>query len=87
MSDAFLLKLTEQMLRENKKLKGTLSAKYRQGQKAGERKERDRIIKLLKPFAKHYESCYYNKELACTFEDCHAYDYEHAIKLINGEQE
>jgi hypothetical protein len=47
MSDAFLLKLTEQMLRENKKLKGTLSAKYRQGQKAGEQKERERITNLL----------------------------------------
>jgi hypothetical protein len=54
---------------------------------AGQIVERDRIVKLLKPFAKHFESCYYNKELACTFEDCHAYDYEHAIKLIKGEQE
>ena len=54
---------------------------------AGEIVERKRIIKLLEPFAKHYESCYYKKQLACTFEDCHAYDYEHAIKLIKGEQE
>jgi len=47
MSDAFLLEISEQLLRENKKLKGTLSAKYRQGHKAGERQERERVIELL----------------------------------------
>ncbi len=53
---------------------------------AGELVERKRIIALLEPFAKHDESCYYKKQLACTFEDCHAYDYQHAIALIKGEQ-
>ena len=47
MNHDFLLNLIEKILTENKKLKGTLSAKYRQGQKAGERQERERIIKLL----------------------------------------
>jgi hypothetical protein len=53
---------------------------------AGEITERQRIIKLLEPHAKHYESCYYKKQLSCTFEDCHAYDFQYAIKLIKGEQ-
>lgn len=65
----------------------SLIASSKMGREMGIEEERDRIIKLLQPLAKHYESCYYNKELACTFEDCHAYDYEHAIKLIKGEQE
>jgi hypothetical protein len=53
---------------------------------AGEITERQRIIKLLEPHAKHDESCYYKRQLACTFEDCHAFEYEYAIKLIKGEQ-
>ena len=65
----------------------SLIASSKMGREMGIGEERDRIIKLLEPLAKHYESCYYNKELACTFEDCHAYDYEQAIRLIKGEQE
>ena len=75
MSDAFLLEISEQLLRDNKKLKGTLSAKYRQGQKAGERQERDRIITLLE--TKHN----------CTEDDyiciCLVGDL---IRLVKGEQ-
>jgi hypothetical protein len=52
----------------------------------GVKTERERIIKLLEPQAKHDESCYYKDELDCTFEDCHAYDYDQIIKLIKGEQ-
>ncbi len=48
MSDAFLLEISEKLLRENKKLKGTLAAKYRQGYKAGGLKEIERIIGLAK---------------------------------------
>lgn len=53
---------------------------------AGKLTERHRIIKLLEPFAKHYEFCYEKKQLICYFDDCHAYDYQHAIELIKGEQ-
>lgn len=52
---------------------------------AGELSERYRIIKLLEPFSKHTESCYYKRKLACTWEDCNAIDYQLAIKLIKGE--
>jgi hypothetical protein len=70
MSDEFLLEISEQLLRENKKLKGTLSAKYRQGQKAGERQERERVIKLLE------------QDINLYGKDC----WIDAIALIKGEQ-
>ena len=47
MSETFLLKISEQLLEENKKLKGTQAAKYNQGRKAGIRQERERIVELL----------------------------------------
>lgn len=53
---------------------------------AGEEVERNRIIKLLEPLAKHDESCYYKKQLACYPEDCQASSYQYAIELIKGEQ-
>jgi hypothetical protein len=48
--------------------------------------ERERIIALLEPLAKHDESCYDNGKLSCYFEDCQASSYEYAIELIKGEQ-
>ena len=48
--------------------------------------ERDRIIALLEPFTEHIESCYIDGKLECYPDDCSCYDYEHAIRLIKGEQ-
>jgi hypothetical protein len=48
--------------------------------------ERNRIIKLLEPLAKHDESCYEQGKVSCYFEDCHASSYQYAIELIKGEQ-
>lgn len=53
---------------------------------AGVITERQRIIKLLEPFAEHTESCYYKKQLSCYREDCLAYDYQDTIELIKGQQ-
>jgi hypothetical protein len=53
---------------------------------AGELVERKRILKLLEPLARHDESCYYNKQLACYPEDCHASDFKYAISLIQGDK-
>jgi hypothetical protein len=47
--------------------------------------ERDRIIKMLEPYAEHDESCYNENKVVCTFEDCHADDFLLAICLIKGE--
>lgn len=44
--------------------------------------ERQRIIGLLEPLAKHDEFC----AQGCYPEDCSAPNYEHAIELIKGEQ-
>ena len=52
----------------------------------GEMVERERIIKLLEPLAKHDESCYEEGKVSCYFEDCHASSYQYAIELIKGEQ-
>ncbi len=52
----------------------------------GAEAERERIIKLLEPLAKHDESCYDEEKLSCYFEDCQASSYEYAIELITGEQ-
>ncbi len=52
----------------------------------GAEKERERIIALLEPLAKHDESCYDNGKLSCYFEDCQASSYGYAIELIKGEQ-
>lgn len=53
---------------------------------AGQISERYRIIKLLEPMAKHSESCYYKRQLACTWEDCAVGSYRYAIELIKGER-
>lgn len=56
------------------------------GQFKGATDERERIIKLLEPLAKHDELCYDNGKLSCYFEDCQASSYQYAIELIKGEQ-
>lgn len=40
--------------------------------------ERQRIIKLLEPWAVHLDAC----SLGCYKEDCSALDYQHAIDMI-----
>jgi hypothetical protein len=80
MSDDLLLRLAEQILQENKKLKGTMAAKYNQGLKAGIRQERERIIKLLVADVCHdwaIQTSY------CCDGACRAYN--DAIALIKGE--
>ena len=52
----------------------------------GMKTERERIIQLLEPLAKHDEMCYDEGKVNCYFEDCHASDYQYAIALIKGEQ-
>jgi hypothetical protein len=47
---------------------------------AGRDYERERIIKLLEPLAKHRDC-----ELGCYPEDCSAPSYAYAIELIKGE--
>ena len=47
MTDSFLLQISEQLLQENKRLKGAQAAKYKQGFKAGRKAERERIIQRL----------------------------------------
>lgn len=47
----------------------------------GQRKERERIVQLLKPYAEHNELC----EQGCYSEDCSAPSYQNAIALIKGE--
>ena len=51
----------------------------------GVKTERERIIKLLQPFTEHIDSCYVSGELACYPDDCSCFHYEHAIRLIKGE--
>ena len=48
----------------------------------GERQERKRILKLLKPYTKHSELCKYG----CYPEDCSVFVYRHVIELIKGGQ-
>lgn len=48
----------------------------------GAEQERERIIKLLTPYAIHMPDCVNG----CYAEDCSAYSYQHAIDLIKGEQ-
>jgi hypothetical protein len=50
---------------------------------AGRDYERQRIIKLLEPLARHNE---YLCADICSPEDCNAFSFEHAIALIKGEQ-
>lgn len=57
-----------------------------EARKASIETERERIIKLLEPLAKHDELCYDNGKLSCYFEDCQASSYQYAIELIKGEQ-
>jgi hypothetical protein len=52
----------------------------------GAKRERERVIKLLEPLAKHDELCYDEGKITCYFDDCHASDYQYAIELIKGEQ-
>ena len=52
----------------------------------GVKTERERIIKLLEPLARHEEICYDEGRVNCYPEDCHADDYRLAITLIRGEQ-
>jgi len=59
---------------------------YNEGLERGVASERDRIIELLEPLAKHDEMCYDEGKVNCYFEDCHASDYQYAIALIKGEQ-
>ena len=47
--------------------------------------ERDRIIKMLEPYATHEESCYKEDKVVCTLEDCNADEILLAICLIKGE--
>jgi hypothetical protein len=47
----------------------------------GRKKERERIIELLKPYAEHNELC----EQGCYSEDCSAPSYQNAIALIRKE--
>jgi hypothetical protein len=77
MSEAFLLKISEQLLEENKKLKGRQSAKYNQGLKAGINQERDRIIKLLEDLA--YIDDEYGYEMISEHKS-------ELLELIKGEQ-
>ena len=52
------------------------------GVQSGKQRERERIIKLLEPLAKHQDLC----AKACYPEDCSAPIYQFAIDLIKGEQ-
>lgn len=54
----------------------------KQGIEIGVKAERKRIVKLLKPYAKHNELC----EIGCYPEDCSAFSYQNAIKLIKGKR-
>ena len=50
--------------------------------------ERERIIKLLHPLAKHDEEmCFFEGKLECYPEDCNADTYISVIRLIRGEYE
>lgn len=48
----------------------------------GKRREQDRILKILQPFAEHNELC----ESGCYPEDCDAPSFEYAIELIKAGQ-
>jgi hypothetical protein len=58
-----------------------------QGISLGILKERERIIKLLKPLAEHDEEmCYSEGKQECYPEDCSAPLIQWVIALIKGEQ-
>ena len=50
--------------------------------KSGEIRERERIIKLFKPYSYHDEMCYYEGKRICYPEDCSAEMYSSVIREI-----
>jgi hypothetical protein len=88
MSETFLLKISEQLLEENKKLKGTQAAKYNQGLKAGISKERERIVSLLINVAVDQDALLElnpTNEQSAIIETVIATTYQ-LMELIKGEQ-
>jgi hypothetical protein len=88
MSETFLLKISEQLLEENKKLKGAQAAKYNQGLKAGIRQERERITKLLEDWQENLLNGEpaTDEEITKARQNRYKDSFDHLFALIKGEQ-